>query len=174
MRIKYKADYRDYGETAFLIWKKNNQSKHYSSFIILFATIALISSIPILMFAPHFAYAAFNFIIILLFSLYLYRPTNLAFFRNFYRSVYKDEVYDMEVELLDEGLKIFQKGTTILFEWRNVIEFFETEEKLFLFFKYQAGVSIPKNAFETPAEIGKFAAFTKAHLPDGETNLIND
>lgn len=173
MKIKFKADYRDYGETAFLIWKKNNQSRHYSSFIMLFATIALISSVPILMFAPHFVYAVFNFVVILLFGIYLYRPTNLAFFRNFYRSIYKDEVYEIEVELLEEGIKIFQNGTTALFEWRNVIELFDDEEKLYLFFKFQTGISIPKHAFESPAEIGRFTAFTKAHLTNGEAIQLN-
>lgn len=173
MKIKFKTDYRDFGETAYLIWKKNNQSSNYSSILILHLSIAAISSIPIFLFAPHFIFAVLNFFIILCLCIYFYRPTTESYFRNFYRSVYKNESYETEIELLDEGVKISQRGMKALFDWQNIIEIVEAENKLYLLFKFQNGILIPKSAFETPSETGNFIAYTKAHIQTLNAHQLN-
>jgi len=172
MKVKFEAGYKEFAEVALLASGEKYSAKNILfGYLYLYGIVAALSSLPVLMFAPHYMFAVVNFVFVFLVSFYFYRPPNRNYFIEQYRSIYGDEIFEYEVELNENNLKVTRNQDESVFSWSGVKELIETDDCLFLIFKYQSGLKIPKQAFENPAMLGGFISFTKSHIPIPEKTL---
>lgn len=175
MKVRFEEDYRDYGKTALLIWKKHNKKSNEPFYqLITAAFFAAITSIPTFLFAPHFIFTSITFCLVFAICFYFYKSVNLKYFVEYYRSIYNEEILATEVEISENGVEVLMPGLKVFYEWKNIADFEETEENLYLISKFHSGISVPKNAFQSNAEIGNFIAFTKAHISTQQAKQLND
>lgn len=166
MKVKFEADYKDFAETNYEIWKKEKSSADILfPYLITSICIAGISCIPAFVFASNKWAGGLTFFIIFLLSLYFHRIPTKSYFFNEYQKRFGNKLYEIEIEFLDEGVRTKQLGNEIFFNWENLRQVRETDERLFLFMNLDGGVSIPLKAFEYPAQLGQFVAFAKSRLP---------
>ena len=172
MKVNFKTDYRDFAEAVWLAsWAKAEYRNSLLNFILLYGMVAAVSSVVVLMYAPHYIFAAFNFVIVFLLCLYLFRPPNRAYFFNFYNAVYGSQPFNYEIEIDEEVVKISDELSKSFISWQRVKEITETEDSIFLIFKHQSAIKIPKTAFYEPQRAGEFIAFATSRIPNAEEAL---
>ena len=168
MNVQFTATYKDFAETAFHAWKsKNPASRYLKAFIYYAFLIAGIGSIPVLFLGKGNWWAGmFTFICIFALSFYVYFksiPTKTYFYREC-RKIYGDQVINVLIELSENGIKATHLGDEYFFVWQNILNVEETEDRLFFNGRYRHEVSIPKRAFVSTDDFGRFLIFGKSRV----------
>src|SRR4051794_28551197 len=107
MKVNFETDYKDFAEAIWLAsGAKSTYKNNLFNFICLYAIVAALGSLPVLMFAPHFFFALADFVFIFLTCFYFFRPPSRGRFANEYKSVYGSQPFNYEVELDEDGLTV--------------------------------------------------------------------
>lgn len=172
MRVEFETDYRDFADAVWLasgaeaaFW--NNLLNYFC----LYAIVAALGSLPVLMFAPHFVFAVMNFGLILAVCAYFFRPPSRRQFADQYKSIYGTRPFNYTVELEETGVNVRDELSGSLISWKRVRQISETEDDLFLVFRHKSGLKIPKAAFAGAAQTGEFKAFAISRITMAEGAL---
>lgn len=173
MKVKFEADYKDFAETSYHLWKnKKSSAEILFPYFISSVCFAGISSIPAFIFSNSKWAGGLTFFIIFLLSMYLHRIPNKSHFFNEFRKKLGNKLYEIEIEFTDQGIHTRQLGNEYIYGWENLSQVQETDDRFFFFLTQGNGLSIPLRAFEHPTQIGQFVAFAKSRLP--AENLISE
>jgi hypothetical protein len=165
MKIEFEADYKDFAETAFHASNGKSFAQRLFPYLYSYALFAAISSIPVFLFSNKGLWAGILvFLLVFILSFYFYRLPTKSRFLNEYRKRLGTDLYVIEIEISEKGIKIRQLGNEYLFGWENLNSIEETDDRIFIYKENYTEVSVPKSAFKTPAEIGQFVAFTTSQL----------
>lgn len=174
MKVKFQTDYRDFAEAVWLASGAKSSSKNVLfNFLCLYAMVAGIASLPLLLFAPHFIFPVLEFVVVFLLCLYFFRPPSFSYFTKHYLSAYGSEPFDYEIELEDDCLTVSDGMSRSQIPWKRMKEISETDENIFLIFKHKTGLKIPKTAFPGSTQVGEFIAFAISRIPTSD-ELLND
>lgn len=80
------------------------------------------------------------------------------------------ETFPFEIELADVGIITRQLGTQIIFEWPNVEEITETEDRLEIYTRNGGGVFLKKSDFSSADELRQFIKVTQDSLNASRTS----
>ena len=78
--------------------------------------------------------------------------------------------FPVEVELTESGIWTRQPGTQILFEWANIEDMNETEDKIEIYTRDGGGVFLKKKDFTSVEEYRQFIKATQRYLDDSRTS----
>ena len=110
------------------------------------------------------------------FSRLYYRRCVTGRLRKYYREQLGGErTFEVEVELLREGIRARQKGTQITFEWPSVDAIQETADSVDIGGLHGGLIVVRKRAFESPEAIRLFINQAHAYLGEarGSTNTAH-
>ncbi|HEV7844286.1 MAG TPA: YcxB family protein [Pyrinomonadaceae bacterium] len=90
---------------------------------------------------------------------------------NYFREQFGDRnTFPVEVELTESGICTKQLGTQIIFEWMNIQDINETEDKVEIYTRNGGGLFIKKSDFSSDDEYRQFMKVTQQHLNISRTS----
>ena len=171
MKVKFQTDYRDFAEAVWLASAKSSSKNNVLNFILLYAIVAVLGSLPVLMFAPHFVFAVIDFAVIFLICFYFFRPPARSYYYKYYQSIYGIYSFDFEISLEEETVNYGDEFSKSFVSWNRVKELIELQDNIYLIFKSNIGLKIPKTAFYNSPQIGEFVSFAKSRIPVNDKQL---
>ncbi|MBS1792226.1 MAG: YcxB family protein [Acidobacteria bacterium] len=172
MKIDFETDYRDYAEAYWVGSGARESARNQKfNFLILYAIVAALASIPVLFFAPQIGFGLVQFVIIFLVCLYFFRPSSRSFYEKMYRQIYGPQPFRLEIALDDEGVFLDDGRSRSTISWPRVKKISETDDFFYLNFFNNSGVKVPKRAFDGHSRIGEFKAFALARIAAGEKSI---
>ena len=172
MKVNFETDYNDFAEAVWLASGfKSTYKNNLFNFILIYGMVAALGSLPLLLFAPSFVFALVDFVVIFLTCFYFFRPPGIKYYANEYKYIYGSAPFNYEVALDEDGLKISDNLSKSIISWQRVQEISETEDNIFLVFKFKNALKIPKAAFSDTSQIGEFIAFASARTSTPESSI---
>jgi hypothetical protein len=167
MLIKFNADYKDFAEINYLAWKKQPISVRLFPYFYYYIISAAISSIPVYVFVKNgLLISIIVFVAVFLINFSFFKIPSRKQFQNDYYKAFGKNVFEIEIELLEDGLKTYQLGNECLFSWQNITSVEEIDDRICFFTNDNNGVAIPKRAFGSLTEQASFVSFGKARIND--------
>jgi hypothetical protein len=169
-RVTFVPSEEDYVHIAASINAAQPGSLAFTYLYWVFLFLNLICFPAYLLFQGYLLPAFIVFIIGGIFVIFLLPESERKTYRKFYRDLARDEQTELEVELLEKGIRCARDGDESLIAWKNITDIQESGDSIYFFVK-QSGIPVSKTAFGSEEQEKSFVNFARERVRSAKLGL---
>lgn len=163
MTISFEISFEESVESCVRVWKREQpfRSQLFAYFFraVLFAAIA---SLPVFVFSLNdLLFGALTFVFVISVHLWLYPISTEKHYRTFALQACRkrfgnNNSIQMEIELMETGLRCRAFGDDVVVAWRNILEIEQTENSIYFYCNNGSTALIPRRALASGEQTARF------------------